>query len=450
MQHSNGQYRLICGLEIHAELKTQSKMFCGCVNDPFHAKQPNMYTCPTCLGMPGGLPVPNKKAIENTILLGLSLGATIQQFSKFDRKNYFYPDLPKGYQISQFDIPFCKGGEIHTSIGPVHLTRIHLEEDTGKLIHDTVAGERVSLIDFNRGGVPLVEIVSEPEIHSAKQAKEYGKSIRATLRYLGIADCDMEQGGMRLEANISLISNNEPEGTLPDYKVEVKNINSFRFMEQAIEYEIVRQAHILDQGKLPTQETRGWDAEKGQTYSQRTKEDAADYRYFPDPDIPPIVISDEHLKKLQTQVPELPHVIVKRWQDDYAIPQDTASVLIESQEGVQKLEDIFKEAKSQGFSTTAVAQAIRNKRIKYSIDMSPQLVIKTFADSVKTDAVSDDELTALIMPLLTAHPDAVRKYAQGEKQIIGFFIGQVMRAAEKKLDVKQVTPALIQLLEKTT
>ncbi|MFH1967092.1 MAG: Asp-tRNA(Asn)/Glu-tRNA(Gln) amidotransferase subunit GatB, partial [Patescibacteria group bacterium] len=261
MTKQKSNYHLICGLEIHAELKTKSKMFCGCKNDPFGAEQPNIYTCPVCLGMPGGLPVANRQAIEWTIQLGLALNCKINLFSKFDRKHYFYPDLPKGYQISQYDQPFCHDGWIETSQGRVAITRVHLEEDTGKLLHKTIEGKKVSLVDFNRGGVPLVEIVTEPDIKSAEQAKELAQTLHQIIRYLNIGDCNMEQGGMRLEANVSLSA----DGQLPDYKTEVKNINSFRFLEQAINFEEVRQAKLLDQGQAPVQETRGFDAVKGET-----------------------------------------------------------------------------------------------------------------------------------------------------------------------------------------
>ncbi|MBW7944663.1 Asp-tRNA(Asn)/Glu-tRNA(Gln) amidotransferase subunit GatB, partial [Patescibacteria group bacterium] len=234
------EYQLVCGMEVHAELKTATKMFCGCKNDPFHAPKPNIYTCPVCLGMPGGLPVANRTAIEWTIKLGVALGCKINLFSHFDRKNYFYPDLPKGYQISQYDQPFCYDGKLETEFGPVRIRRIHLEEDTAKLLHKTIDGKKVSLIDFNRSSVPLIEIVTEPDIISPEHAKAYGKTLRQILRFMDIADCDMEQGGMRLEANVSIRPVGEKE--LPVYKVELKNINSFRFLEKAVAYEMERQA----------------------------------------------------------------------------------------------------------------------------------------------------------------------------------------------------------------
>ncbi|MBU0974717.1 Asp-tRNA(Asn)/Glu-tRNA(Gln) amidotransferase subunit GatB, partial [Patescibacteria group bacterium] len=365
---NKNKYSLVCGLEIHAELKTKSKMFCGCKNDPFGAEKPNIYTCPTCLGMPGGSPVANKKAIEWTIKVGLALGCKINLFSKFDRKNYFYPDLPKAYQISQYDLPFCYDGVLETSFGPVGITRIHLEEDTGKLLHKKVNGEQVSLIDFNRSSVPLMEIVTEPDIHSPKQAKEYAKEIRKILRYLEVADCDMDQGGMRLEANISLAptDKNNPKSKsseLPKYKVEVKNINSFKFMEQAIKYEMNRQTKILDKGEVPAQETRGWNSIKSITFSQRTKEDSEDYRYFPDPDLPPIRYSRESIEAMRAELPELPAQKTERWNTEYGVEKRYSKQLISHEMFTNLLEESFKICKLENIEPNKLASAIVNKNI---------------------------------------------------------------------------------------
>ncbi|MCB9800737.1 MAG: Asp-tRNA(Asn)/Glu-tRNA(Gln) amidotransferase subunit GatB [Pseudomonadales bacterium] len=436
------KYELVCGMEVHAELKTKSKMFCGCKNDPFGAEKPNIYTCPTCLGMPGGLPVANKTAIEWTIKLGLALGCKINLFSKFDRKNYFYPDLPKAYQISQYDIPFCYEGVVETSEGPVRITRIHLEEDTGKLQHKTVDGKKVSLIDYNRSSVPLIEIVTEPDIKSAKQAKEYGKALRQVMRYLDIADCDMEQGGMRLEANISI----RPEGQeeLPDYKVEVKNINSFRFVEQAIAYEMERHDELLEAGETPAQETRGWNPNKSETFSQRTKEDTEDYRYFPDPDLPPIRFTQKRIDELAAEIPELPKAKAARWEKEFGIESKYAEQLTAERPYAEWLETVFAIAEKPN----AVANAIVNKKVTVSEGEDPTAVAKKVADLSKTDDVDTSELVAAITKIKEANADAVEKYQNGDTKVVGFFIGQVMRVLGKKVDPNVLRTTLMKELKK--
>ncbi|OGV93484.1 hypothetical protein A3B57_03225, partial [Microgenomates group bacterium RIFCSPLOWO2_01_FULL_47_10] len=316
----------IIGFEVHVELATLSKMFCGCDANHF-GKPPNTLTCPTCLGLPGALPVPNQMAVEWTILLGLALHGQIAKVSKFDRKHYFYPDLPKGYQISQYDQPIAVNGYIDTSDGRVGIERVHLEEDTGKLQHTTLNGKSVSLVDFNRSGVPLVEIVSKPEIHSPGQALEYAKNLRHIIRQLNISGCDMEKGSMRLEANISW-------GLDLGYKVEVKNVNSFRYIGKSIEYELARQKKLLEEGTTPAQETRGWHDASQSTKIQRTKETSADYRYFPEPDIPPMVFDQVLIDRLKQSLPELPEQIRQRWitsghiRPDYAMTASTVSNLI--------------------------------------------------------------------------------------------------------------------------
>lgn len=439
------QYKPYIGLEVHAELKTKSKMFCGCVNDPFSAKKPNIYTCPVCLGLPGALPVPNHLAIEWTIKLGLALDCQINQFSKFDRKNYFYPDLAKGYQISQYDIPFCFDGEIETSQGKIRIRRIHLEEDTGKLIHDTVDGKSVSLIDFNRSGVPLAEIVTEPDIKNGEQAKEYGKNLRQIMRFLKISDCKMAEGGMRLEANVSLAKINDDQ--LPSYKVEVKNINSFRFLEEAINYEIKRQAKILDKGEIPNQETRGWDADKKQTFSQRSKEEAEDYRYFPDPDIPPIKFTNEQITKIKNSLPELPKKIVKRWETEYQLKKKSAELLSGNQEQVEWAESIFKLAQKNKIHANDVANDIINKKIKVQTDNTAEQIITAFTQLHQTASVDETQLDEIIKQVLTENQEAVIKYQSGKTQVLGFLMGQVMSKLKEKVDPNQVRQALIDQLK---
>lgn len=446
------EYELVCGMEIHAELKTNSKMFCSCKNDPFNAPQPNMYTCPVCLGMPGGLPVANKKAIELTVKVGLALGCKINVFSKFDRKNYFYPDLPKAYQISQYDIPFCYDGVVETSHGPIKITRIHLEEDTGKLLHTTLNGKKVSLIDFNRSSVPLIEIVSEPDIRHPEQAKEYAKKIRDVLRYLDAADCDMDQGGMRLEANISL--REVGSTSLPTYKVEVKNINSFRFAQLAIDYEMTRQSQLLEANTIPPQETRGYDSVKGITFSQRTKEDAQDYRYFPDPDLPPIRFSHEKIEQLRSELPELPEQIALRWKKEFGIEERYTELLVFTTYHAKILEESFKIIREKNGDPNKLANMLANKKIatlNFSHENSSVTVneiVTAYLTFAKTDDVSEDELVSVITTVLTKNQDAVAKYKAGETKVIGFFIGQILRTLGKKVSNTMVTELLLRELQK--
>lgn len=453
--------KLVCGMEVHAELKTKSKMFCGCKNDPFGAAQPNMYTCPVCLGLPGALPVANKTAIEWTIKLGLALNCKINLFSKFDRKNYFYPDLPKAYQISQYDLPFCYDGYIDTSYGRIGITRIHLEEDTGKLQHKEIpCGEwnpdcqqkgkhthKVSLIDFNRSSVPLIEIVTEPDITSPEQAKEYGKKLRQIIRYLEIGDCDMEQGGMRLEANISLMDENTQN--LPNYKVEVKNINSFRFVEQAIKFEIDRQSKILDKGKTPIQETRGWNPNTSKTFSQRTKEEAEDYRYFPDPDLPPVRLTEAEINKLKSELIELPETKIKRWQTEFKIEPRFGEMLAEEKPVADFCEQVFILAKKDKLDPNKIASDIVNKKIKVDFSQlksKPNDIINHFKQMNQTDDVSQEEITSIIKEVIAENPKEVAAYQNGKEALINFFVGQTMKKLKKKIDHKQLIVLLKNML----
>ena len=419
------QYEPVIGLEIHVELKTKSKMFCGCKNDPFYAEKPNMYTCPVCFGLPGGLPVPNKKAIEWTILLGMALGSTIASFSKFDRKHYFYPDLAKGYQITQFDEPFCSGGFIKTSFGNVRIRRVHLEEDTGKLIHKTIVEKKVTLIDFNRSGVPLVEIVTEPDIHSSEQAKEFLKKLHQIVRYLEISDADLEKGSMRLEPNISVWIKGSNE--IPAYKVEVKNINSFKFVAAAIEYEFKRHVAILEEGKVPVQETRGWDEGKNATVSQRKKEGASDYRYFPEPDIPPLRFTKEYIEALRNKLPKLADEVKDDIIKAYGLNDYQGTILVENVpmlslfQGTVSLPSI----QQANISGTTIANWVINKVTDFSgtapIDLANQII------GSKTVVVSDSELKAVILNVLEENPKAVSDYKAGKEQSAMFLMGMVRR-----------------------
>ena len=427
---SNRNFVPIIGLEVHVELATKSKMFCGCPAEHFGVN-PNSHTCPVCLGLPGALPVPNKKAIDWTILLGLALGCKINLESKFDRKNYFYPDLPKGYQITQYDEPFCVDGKL--SLGHsggrrpiesikkdpiaslqddekiIRIRRVHLEEDTGKLQHERVKGQQVTLVDFNRSGVPLVEIVTEPDFRSIEEVDVYLKNLQKIIRYLGISNADMEKGSMRLEPSISL----SLDGSLPKYRVELKNINSFRYVKKALEYEIERQQkepHIL--------QTRGWDDVKNHTYAQREKEEAHDYRYFPEPDIPPIHLTEFEIRNLKFEIPELPLEKSVRFQKEYGMSEYQANILT----GDRIIADDFEEkVKSLKLTPVEIANIIINKR---SFDIKENLV------------VDDKKLNEIVDTVLQKNSKAVADYKAGKLQVLGFLIGATLR--EIKADRKQI------------
>lgn len=435
----NNSYSLVCGLEIHTELKTQSKMFCGCKNDPFGAAAPNIHTCPVCLGMPGALPVANAKAIEWTIKLGLFLGCKINLTSKFDRKNYFYPDLAKGYQISQYDLPFCYDGIVETSYGPVRITRIHLEEDTAKLQHTTLDGKKVTLIDFNRSSVPLVEIVSEPDITCAAQAVEYARKIREAVRYLGIGDADMEKGGMRLEANTSLQTLAEKtQKQLPSYKVEVKNINSFNFMSQAIEYEIKRQTKILEAGEKVPQQTLGFDSHTGKTFVQRSKEDAADYRYFPDPDLPTIKFTQEQIETWRQELPAKPEEILTNWQKTYQLSAKYGQNFLDTPETLTWASNLWQQAQQSNCQVDQLANFMVNKKISWNFATKIEKVLADFQQLTQTDQVDEAEIAQVVAAVFAANPTEVARFQAGEQKLQGFFIGQIIKKLGKKVDPSQI------------
>ena len=429
-------YEPVIGMEIHVELKTASKMFCGCPADHF-AKPPNTQTCPVCLGLPGALPVPNKKAIEWTIMLGLALGSTISEVSKFDRKHYFYPDLPKGYQISQYDQPFCLGGKITTSFGDVRIHRVHLEEDTGKLQHTKIDGKPVTLVDFNRSGVPLVEIVTEPDIHSSEQAKEFLKKLHQIVQFLNISNADMEKGSMRLEPNISV----RPVGSseLPKYKVEVKNINSFNFVKRAIDFEVERHIKILEEGKIPVQETRGWNEDKDATVSQRSKEEAHDYRYFPEPDIPPMVFTDKEINDLKKRLPESPEAKKDRFVKSFGLSDYDVTQLLDEPERAKFFESCVNVAKAP-VTAKMVANWIINKKADSSLPPEKFVSIITAANVVED--VSDDVITKAVSEVLAANPKAVADFKAGKEQVKMFLFGNVLKTLKGKGDKKKVMEIL--------
>jgi len=436
MEDGMSGYEPVVGMEIHVELKTKSKMFCGCKNDPFGAPKPNIYTCPVCLGMPGGLPVPNRKAIEWAILLGLALGCEIEERSSFDRKHYFYPDLAKGYQLSQYDDPFCTNGRVRVPEGDVRINRVHLEEDTGKNLHKTVSGKKVTLIDFNRSGVPLVEIVTEPDIRSGEHARQFLKRLHQIIRYLDISDADMEKGTMRLEPNISVRKIGETH--LPPYKVEVKNINSFAFVKKAIEYETTRHTKLLEKGETPPQETRGWDEDKGITFMQRTKENAADYRYFPDPDIPPIVLSRKFINTLEKSLPELPDVKHARFMKTFGVSSYDADLLTDTRARA----DFFEACVRAGKDVTpkALANWIINKKV--DVKMKPEDLVAEVKKATVVEDVGDDVLAKAIDDVLAANPKAVTDFKSGKEQVKMFLFGNVLKSLGGKGDKKKVMEKL--------
>jgi len=416
----------IIGMEVHVELKTKSKMFCGCPAKHFQIK-PNTHTCPVCLGLPGALPVANKTAVDWAIMIGLALNCQVNHHSKFDRKHYFYPDLPKGYQISQYDQPLSVKGYLTLDSGKkINITRVHLEEDTAKLLHKTIKGKDVSLVDFNRSSVPLVEIVSEPDISSATEAKEYLKKLTAIIKSLKVSDCSMEKGSMRLEANISL-SGSE----IKPYKVEVKNLNSFRFVEQAINYELKRQARLLEKGTTPQQETRGYNSKLKKTFSQRSKESAEDYRYFPEPDIPPMEFTDKDIAKLQSQLPQLPEAKVKQLMDKHQLSQNQARLLVSNSKNLKYFLTNHSKIK---LSSEKFANFIINKKIDISKPALSQIQALT-----QTQAVD----SKIIKQVITDNPDIVKKYKSGKISVLGFLVGQVMKATQGKAD-PQLTRKLLE------
>ncbi|PIR80366.1 MAG: Asp-tRNA(Asn)/Glu-tRNA(Gln) amidotransferase GatCAB subunit B [Candidatus Levybacteria bacterium CG10_big_fil_rev_8_21_14_0_10_35_13] len=445
--------KTIIGLEVHVELKTKSKMFCNCSADYFGQK-PNTHTCPVCLGLPGALPAPNEQAIEWCITIGLALNCDIPLFSKFDRKNYFYPDLPKGYQISQYDQPFCLNGFIEINGKKIRIRRVHMEEDTGKLIHEKVDGENISLIDFNRSGVPLVEIVTEPDFDNAKDVKEYLQKIQQIVRYLQVSDADMEKGQMRLEPNISLSPSplSSPSGRgqgegnwkLPPYKVEVKNINSFSFVEKAINFEIERQTEILSKGGVPVQETRGWVENTGKTVSQRVKEEANDYRYFPEPDIPPFRFTEDKIKKIKSRIPELPDTKLKRFIKQYLLSEYDANLLTKD----VGIANYFEEAVIVGngkLNSKQMANFFINRKI--DIDkVLPAKLVEDILASLKTEEIDSDELKKVIQKVLKDNPSIEIDYKKGKTNALQFAIGQVMYILRKKIDTQKLKNLILEEL----
>jgi aspartyl-tRNA(Asn)/glutamyl-tRNA(Gln) amidotransferase subunit B len=465
-------------MEIHVELKTKSKMFCACKNDLDLEKKPNVNICPICTGQPGTLPFPNEEAVKFVQMAGLALNCTLRQESKFDRKNYFYPDIPKGYQISQYDQPLCEKGKVEIDKKEIGITRIHLEEDTGKLVHPK--GADFSLVDFNRAGVPLMELVTEPDIENGKEARLFCQKLQQVFRYLEISDADMEKGHMRCEVNISLYKKGADKfsGT----KVEVKNINSFKFVEKSIDYEIKRQTELLEKGEKIIQETRGYDSNRNITVSQRKKESAHDYRYFPEPDIPPLFFSNEYIENIKRQLPELPEERKKRFISEYGISGENAEVIISDKNLAQYFEEVVSEIKEKlncgefGVGEAKCLKLASNyivselqkhllknnetiKQVKITPENYAELVAIIAEGKVNSSAAqtileemyktggdpsqiieekglfqvnNEDEMISIIQKVIDKNEKSVEDYRSGKGNALQFLIGQVMKVTKGK------------------
>jgi len=473
------RYEVVVGLEVHAQILTQSKMFCSCSTDYLTAP-PNSLTCPVCLGMPGSLPVINRRAVEGTIRTALALNCEIPEFSKFDRKNYFYPDLPKGYQISQYDLPLSRNGhlvfDVKGAARRTGITRVHLEEDTGKLLHAGAIEEaQSSLVDFNRAGVPLMEIVSEPDLRSADEARQYVVELRAILQYLGINNGDMESGQLRCDANVSLRPFGRAEfGT----KVEIKNMNSFRAIHRAIEFEIGRQTEVLDSGGRLVQETRGWNDARGLTVSQRTKEFAEDYRYFPEPDLPPLEVSREWVGEIRAALPELPAARRERFMSAYGLTAYDASLLTSS----KPMAAFFEEAVRLGAPAKAAANwilgdfsrllnadrkeidqsSVKPTHLQHLIQLidsgviSGKMAKETFevmyreadpgpvlaALKGSSQISGDAELEAIADQVIAENAQSVADFKAGKERALKFLIGQGMKISKGRANPQRLEASL--------
>jgi aspartyl-tRNA(Asn)/glutamyl-tRNA(Gln) amidotransferase subunit B len=489
-------YQPTIGLEVHIELKTKTKMFCSCLNNP-NESHPNVNVCPICLGHPGTLPVINQEAVRKVIKTGLALNCQIPEYSRFDRKNYFYPDLPKGYQISQEYMPLCRGGFLRIDNKKIRIKNIHLEEDTGKLIHP--AGTDYSLVDFNRAGVPLMELATEPDLSSAKEARGFAGELHLIMHYLDISDADMEKGEMRVEVNISLSKKEGQLGT----KVEIKNLNSFRAVERATEYEIQRQTELLESGKKIIQETRGWDDIKDKTVSQREKEFAQDYRYFPEPDLPPLYFTKKEIDEIRAEIPELPQNRRERLKREYELEEKSIKVFVynkdlgeyfekamsELRNWVKEIElkrrikrdEFFKLAKFcsnylitdlQGllkgasvigedflitpenfaeFITLIYEEKISSKIAKqvlsemFSTGKDPSHIIEEKGLTQMTDAA---EIKKIIKEVISNNQKAVEDFKSGKANAFQYLIGQIMAKTRGKASPQLVSKILKETLTK--
>ena len=477
----NMDWEVVIGLEVHAQLNTATKIFCGCPT-AFGA-EPNSHTCPVCLAMPGALPVLNAAAVDKAIALGLAIGAELNRHSVFARKNYFYPDLPKGYQISQYELPVVGKGTLTVQLADgvekvVGVTRAHLEEDAGKSLHEAFIGQ--SGIDLNRAGTPLLEIVSEPDMRSPAEAVAYLKKLHALVRYLDICDGNMQEGSFRCDANVSLRRPGAAYGT----RAEIKNLNSFRFLEKAIEYEIVRQRDILESGGQIVQETRLYDANRDETRSMRSKEEANDYRYFPDPDLLPLVLDESRIERVRDILPELPDAKRTRFMNQYALPAYDAGVLTAG----RFLADYY-EPVAAGVDGKLAANWVMGDLLgalnKAGIEIEDcpvsaeklRLLVQRIADQTisgkiakeifeeifyrggEVDAIIDGRglrqitdvaaIAAMVDAIVTANPQQVADFRAGKDKLLGFFVGQVMKASQGKANPDQVNAILLERLQKS-
>ena len=475
------QYETVIGLEVHVELATKTKIFCSCSTR--FGGAPNTHTCPVCTGMPGALPVLNKKVVEYAMAVGLAANCQINQLCKFDRKNYFYPDNPQNYQISQLYLPICHDGwvEIETAQGQkkkIGIHEIHMEEDAGKLIHDE--WEDCSLVDYNRSGVPLIEIVSEPDMRSADEVIAYLEKLRLMIQYLGASDCKLQEGSMRADVNLSVREAGSSEfGT----RTEMKNLNSFKAIARAIEGERQRQIELLEDGKAVIQETRRWDDNKESSKPMRSKEDAKDYRYFPDPDLPPVVISDQWIEKVRAAQPELRDEKMERYQKEYGLPAYDASILTESKamadlfeetvklcqkpkeasnwlmvEAMRLLKEKAMEPEEMGLSAVSLAALIdmvESKEINRTIaktvfqemfdqDLDPRQYVKEHGLGMVAD---DGALRKAIEQVMEENPQSVADYKSGKTKAMGYLVGQTMKAMKGKADPASVSSMVKEMLE---
>ena len=475
------KYEVVIGLEVHAQLLTETKMFCRCSTK--FGSEPNSQTCPVCIGMPGVLPVMNRKAVEYAILTGLATNCRIAPYSRFARKNYFYPDLPKNYQISQYELPLCENGFVEIVVDDevkrIGITRIHMEEDAGKNIHEE-RGDH-SFVDLNRTGVPLMEIVSEPDLRSPGEASEYMKKLRAILRYLGVCDGNMEQGSLRCDANVSIRPVGQNEfGT----RAELKNINSFKFVEKALEYEIKRQVSVIEDGGRIIQETRLWDSAAGVTRSMRSKEEAHDYRYFPEPDLPPILVSQEWIDEIKAKLPELPDEKRKRFIGQHSLPEYDAELLTSE----KAIADWYERVVESGGQPKVVANWIMGDLMRLlneenkSVDallfgpaqmvgmlkliddgtISGKIAKTVFEEMYRTGKNAGDivkekglvqisdtsEIEIAVDDVLAKSASEVERFKAGDEKLMGFFVGQVMKATKGKANPKMLNDLLKEKLGK--